>query len=243
MTRPIIGITTDYDDRLIEYASPFAYAAAVEKAGGLPLLLPYRVNRSLIGQYVDLLDGIIFAGGDDLDPRRWGDQKHPQASPIDPEREEFELALMAEVEKRRMPTLGICLGVQLMNVHRGGSLHQFLPDVQRAAAIEHRKIGGQASQGGEGLNRHPVMLQADSLLARTIGKTEIIVNTSHKQAIDRLGQGLRVVARAPDGVIEGVEDPTMPLWLGVQWHPERQHELAEHLAIFRLLVEKARQTG
>ena len=109
---------------------------------------------------------------------------------------------------------------------------QFLPDVERAGAIEHRKMGDE-------WRRHPVTIEADSTAARILGKKEIIVNTSHKQAIKNLGKGLRVIAKAPDGIIEGVEDPSMPLWLGVQWHPERLHTEQEHLALFKLLVEKA----
>src|SRR5207302_1151958 len=114
-------------------------ATAVEKAGGLPLLLPYRTDVSLIPQIVDLLDGMLFSGGNDLDPALYGETYHPKAVPIDPDRQRFELALLAEVERRRMPALGICLGSQLMNVYRGGSLEQFLPDAQRQPSLEHRK--------------------------------------------------------------------------------------------------------
>lgn len=233
MPRPIIGITTDYNDKLISYDSPYGYAASVEKAGGLPILLPYRADVSLIMQYVDLIDGIVFSGGDDLDPQSWGETYHPKTSPVDPLREKFETALMTEVERRRIPTLGICMGSQLMNVYRGGSMHQFLPELDRPGMIEHRKMGE------DGLNRHSVMLEQDSAAAKAIGKIKIISNTSHKQSVNKLGRNLRIIATAPDGVIEGVEDPTMPLFLGVQWHPERLHDQPEHLALFKLLVEKA----
>ena len=127
-----------------------------------------------------------------------------------------------------------------MNVYRGGSMHQFLPSLARPNAIEHRKTGGDAARDGAGaFNRHEILLERESSAAQAIGKTEINANTSHKQAIARVGRGLRIIGKAPDGVIEGIEDPTMPLWLGVQWHPERLHEEKEHLALFRLLVEKA----
>jgi putative glutamine amidotransferase len=242
MPRPVIGITVDYNDNLTAYESPFAYATAVEKAGGLPLLLPYRADISLIPEYVDAIDGMLFSGGNDLDPKAWGEEYHPRTAAIDPLREKFERALMAEVEKRRTPTLGICLGSQLMNVYRGGSLHQFLPEMDRPNAIEHRKSGGDAGRDGAGkVNRHEIMLERDSTAAQAIGKTEISGNTSHKQAMARIGRGLRIIGKAPDGIVEGVEDPTMPLWLGVQWHPERLHEEKEHLALFKLLVEKAKK--
>jgi putative glutamine amidotransferase len=230
MRKPRIGITVDYNDKLTCYESPYAYATAVEKAGGLPLLIPYRTDLSLIPQFVDLIDGMLFSGGDDLDPKSWGESYYEGTSPIDPLREKFEMALMAEVEKRRTPTLGICLGSQLMNVYRGGSMHQFLPALERPNAIEHRKTGGDAARDGAGaFNRHEILLERDSAAAGAIGKTEISANTSHKQAVARVGKGLRIIGKAPDGIIEGVEDPSMPLWLGVQWHP----------AVFKLLVEKA----
>ena len=188
MSRPVIGITTDYNDKLTCYESPYAYATSVEKAGGLPLLIPYRTDLSLIPQFVDTIDGIIFSGGDDLDPKAWGEEYAAGTSPIDPLREKFEMALMAEVEKRRTPTLGICLGSQLMNVYRGGSMHQFLPELPRKNPIEHRKTGGDAGRDGAGqFNRHEVILEKDSTASQAIGKTQISTNTSHKQAIARVG--------------------------------------------------------
>src|SRR5205809_4612916 len=114
MPRPVIGITVDYNDKQTCYESPYAYATAVEKAGGLPILIPYKTDLSLIPQYVDLIDGMLFSGGNDLDPGAWGEERNPKTKAIDPDREKFERALMAEVEKRRTPTLGICLGSQLM---------------------------------------------------------------------------------------------------------------------------------
>src|SRR6476646_4144299 len=196
VARPVIVITVDYNDKLTCYESPYGYSTAIEKAGGLPLLIPYRSDLSLIPQFVDLIDGMLFSGGDDLDPNSWGETYYPGTSPIDPLREKFEMALMAEVEKRRTPTLGICLGSQLMNVYRGGSMHQFLPELARPNAIEHRKTGGDAARDGAGtFNRHEILLERDSSAAQAIGKTEISANTSHKQAIARVGKGLRVIGK------------------------------------------------
>jgi putative glutamine amidotransferase len=236
MPRPLIGITLDQHDDGDKYESPFSYATSVERAGGLPLLIPYQTDLSLIPQIVDVFDGILFSGGNDLDPAAYGQSWHPKAQPIDPARQKFEMGLLAEVERRRMPILGICLGSQLMNVYRGGSMHQFLPDVQRSEALEHRKVG-------ENLLRHKVTLDPASKLGKAIGKSEISVNTYHKQSADRLGRGLRVIATAPDGVIEGFEDPTFPLFAAVQWHPERLSDEAEHLAPFKLLVEASISAG
>lgn len=236
LKRPIIGITLDCSDSDPNYESPFAYAKAIESAGGLPLLIPYQSDLSLIPQYVDQFDGILFTGGNDLDPALYDQSWHPKAEHIDPARQKFELALLAEVERRRMPTLGVCMGSQLMNVYRGGSMHQFLPDAPRKSPIEHRKIDGKPS-------RHEIAIDSASQLGKCIGTSQLSVNSYHKQSADRIGRGLRVVATAPDGVIEGFEDPTFPLFAAVQWHPERLIDVPEHLAPFKLLVDVSRATS
>jgi putative glutamine amidotransferase len=237
MKRPIIGITVDTHDKPNQYESPSGYSTSVEKAGGLPILLPYKADLSLIPAYVDLLDGIIFSGGADLDPALYdGGEYHPKTSPIDPLRQRFELALLAEVERRRLPTLGICLGSQLINVHRGGSLHQYLPEVPRENPLAH----GKGAEIGV-YPRHAVVIAPNSHLAAITGKSELLANSSHKQAVKTVGHGLRVIATSPDGVIEGTEDPSFPLFLAVQWHPERLHDEEDHLKVFKLLVDKSRR--
>lgn len=236
MKRPIIGITVDTADNSRWYESPFGYSRAIENAGGLPILFPYKMDLALIPQYVDMINGMLFSGGNDLDPAAWGEERNPKTKAIDPDREKFERALMAELEKRRTPTLGICLGSQLMNVYRGGSMQQFIPDVPREPHLEHRMLEKTE-------NRHSVILKPDSIVAKLLGKTDVLVNSSHKQAMGKIGKGLRILGTAPDGVIEGVEDPTMPLWVGVQWHPERLPGEADHEALFKMLVDKAALRG
>jgi putative glutamine amidotransferase len=231
--RPLIGITMDYGDKPNQYMLPYAYTTSIERAGGLPWPLPFKTDLSLIPEIVDRLDGIVFSGGDDLDPSLYGEKRHPKAEPIDPDRQRFELALIAEVERRQVPALGICLGCQLMNVHRGGSLIQFLPDNERDGALEHRKLEGDK-------RRHDVRLEPGTKLADAIGSDRITVNSRHKQAIARPGKGLRVIAKAPDGVVEAIEDPSHPFFMAVQWHPENLSDRPEHLAPFKLLVNSAR---
>lgn len=233
MRRPIIGITSDYNDKLTQYAVPYAYCEAIEAAGGLPFMLPYRASIDLVPAYVDAVDGMCFSGGNDLDPAAWGESRHEKAVAIDPLRERFERALIAEVERRRVPTLGICLGSQLMNVARGGTLNQFIGDF--STEIEHRRLGTEWTA------RHAVNVEPGSTLAKALGTTTVQSNTSHKQSIKQPGRGLRIVATAPDGIVEAVEDASMPLWLGVQWHPERQHAEAEQHGLFKLLVAKANE--
>jgi putative glutamine amidotransferase len=240
MSRPVIGITVDHNSREVspgvvehtQYLLPHQYSIAVEKAGGLPLLLPYRSSHELIGQYVDLCDGFVLSGGNDYDPASFGEPRHPKAVATDPDRESFERALIVEIERRRMPVLGICGGMQLMNLHRGGSLHQFLPDL--VADIEHRRLTIE-----EWSRRHPVRIEPGTHTADIIGRTDIASNSSHKQAVNRLGRALSITARAPDGVVEAIEDASLPMFVGVQWHPERQHDEPDHLNLFRHLIMKS----
>lgn len=231
--RPVIGITRDAGAKPAPAeVQPDFYASSVEKALGEPLSIYYREDLSGVSAVLDGLDGILFSGGNDLDPALYGQTWHPMAKPVDPHRQKWELALLAEADARGMPILGICLGCQLLNVHRGGSLIQFLPDLSRPTPIEHRKVHDVPL-------RHYVTIESDSILAQVIGKQRISVNTYHKQAVDRVGVGLWVTARAIDGVIEAIEDASMPLFMGVQWHPERISDEPEHRAIFELLVRRA----
>jgi putative glutamine amidotransferase len=235
MSQPIIAITRDSDGSpSVPDASYAFYSGSIERAGGQAFPVFYSDDFSTIDALLDQADGLLFSGGDDLDPALYGQPWHPKAKPVDPRRQAFELKLLQRAEQRRKPILGICLGCQLLNVHRGGSLIQFLPDVPRPAALEHRKVNGV-------LLRHEVTLEADSILGQAIGKPALSVNTYHKQSIDRPGQGLRVTGRATDGVVEAIEDAALPLFVGVQWHPERISDEPEHLAIFRLLVERSRR--
>src|SRR3954471_24212249 len=168
MKRPVIGLTTDSNDSDDRYMSTMTYSADIERAGGLPLLLPYAVDHALIPQYVDHLDGVCFSGGNDMNPVRYGEEWHPKVARMDKRREDFEFALIAEVEKRKVPALGVCFGSQLMNVYRGGNLIQFLPE-QKADAMEHRRLTNQPP------GRHAVKLDTNSQLGRAIGKADVSV--------------------------------------------------------------------
>jgi len=230
--KPVIGITSDDVDGKPAYYTGYGYVDAVVAAGGVPLILPYRASASDIPDLVDLLDGVIFSGGNDLDPAAWGETVHPNSTPIRPERETYERALMTEIERRRLPALGICLGSQLMNVHRGGSMRQYIPDLGLSPTLEHRRQDGVDS-------RHTVHVSPNSVLSSVIGAGEVQSNSAHKQAMNAIGAGLRVVATSADGVVEALEDPSMPLWLGVQWHPERIYTEGNQIRLFTLLVEKS----
>ncbi|MFG0329493.1 MAG: gamma-glutamyl-gamma-aminobutyrate hydrolase family protein [Phycisphaerales bacterium] len=205
--RPIIGITADAEGK--KYLSAKAYAEAVDRAGGLPFILPHRVE--LVGHYLGCCHGFILTGGDDPRMEAFGEPTHPKAKPIDAERQDFEVELLRAADDH--PTLGVCLGMQLMALVRGGRLDQHLPDTLPTAAT-HWDGGTHAVTGmlGEGF-----------------------VHSHHRQAITDPG-GLEIAATATDGVIEAVRDPKRPFFVGVQWHPERMDDEPLGAGLFRALV-------
>ncbi|MEM9419326.1 MAG: gamma-glutamyl-gamma-aminobutyrate hydrolase family protein [Planctomycetota bacterium] len=219
MTAPLIGITLDNFENSAasgKYEVGVGYSRAVAEAGGVPVLLPHEVT--LVPEYVQRCDGLILTGGVDPDtaalPADWPGHApvHPQARVMDPTRQAFELALLAEWDrvKPNSPLLGVCLGMQLLTLHQGGTLNQYLPDTHSAEVIErHRK------------NDHTIRVTVDdSVLPQPAMEAEAITHSNHQQAIDDPGD-LRVVAVAEDGIIEAVDDPDRSFRLGVQWHPER----------------------
>jgi putative glutamine amidotransferase len=204
--RPRIGITVDNrDNDTLKYEQATAYSRAVADAGGLPLLLSQEL--SLVDDYVHLCDALVLTGGDDPAMEPFGQPTHPKASLISPMRQAFEMALLAALDHvPDKPVLGVCMGMQLMALHAGGQLHQHLPDVMGDRAEAHR-----------GNRPHGLVREAgDSVLPP--GDCQVI--SSHHQAVAHAGR-LRVTARAPDGVIEAIDDPGRRFYVGVQWHPER----------------------
>jgi putative glutamine amidotransferase len=194
---------------------PREYSDAVQRAGGLALLLP--PDPALVqdpDEMLDLLDGLILAGGADIDPATYGAERHPETRGSVVERDRFELALARRALERDLPLLGICRGMQLMNVARGGTLIQHLPESQ--GHEDHRRSPGSFDDAD-----HDVRLAAGSLAARAAGERRHSTKSHHHQGIDRLGEGLRVTGRAElDDLPEAIEDPERTWALGVQWHPE-----------------------
>ena len=233
--KPVIGITTDHDAAAENYALRHTYTRAVRAAGGVPLLLPYG-DPTDAPAMLARVDGLLMAGGNDPDPHFWGEPWHKDTVPVDPRREAFERALIAAARHRRTPTLGVCLGMQLMAIVENGGLIQFLPDEPRDDAIDHRRLTDR-----DWHKRHPIAATPGSRLAAICGET-FRVNSNHRQSVRRTD--LAVVGLAPDGVIEAVEDADLPLWLGVQWHPERLID-QDHgqFALFQTLVKTAREAA
>ena len=232
--RPRIAITTGLREQDGEprVSLPAAYADAVAAAGGRPLLLPPTGGGPAAGELRAVADGLLLSGGGDLDAALWGEPTHPAARVIDPRRQGADLAWLALADACGMPVLGICLGCQEMAVARGGRLIQHLPDEPGTLVHKSGTPGRDA--------RHPAAVEGDSLLARIVGPGALDTNSSHHQAVREPGEGLRVVARTRDGIIEAVEEPTPGrFFLGVQWHPERIRDEPPHLALFEALCRAA----
>jgi putative glutamine amidotransferase len=221
MSRPVIGICTAlerarwsvWDQQA--YLLPRSYIKAIQRAGGLAVMLPPdEMSEREPDEVLDLIDGLILAGGADIDPSSYGEDAHPETRGTVPERDGFELALARRALERDLPLLGICRGMQLMNVAVGGTLLQHLPDSH--GHDEHRRHAGSFEDAD-----HDVRLSESSLAARATGEAVHASKSHHHQGIDRLGTGLEVTGWSLiDELPEAVEMPERRFALGVQWHPE-----------------------
>lgn len=239
-SRPLIGVTTRLDTQDTFYLRRY-YAEALEAAGAAPVYVPLIPDREYLAALAERLDGLMLSGSNsDLDPVYFGEEPHPKLGSVTPERDETDLILLEIAERRAAPMLAICFGMQSLNVARGGTLVQDI-ESQVPNAIQHE----QGHEQGQVYNRpsHHVRIEADSTLAQLAGSETARVNSSHHQAVNRVGRDLRVIARAPDGVIEAIVD-TRPdrFVLGVQWHPEIGWERDQFSqAIFKRFIEAARK--
>ncbi|MGH2780628.1 MAG: gamma-glutamyl-gamma-aminobutyrate hydrolase family protein [Thermoleophilaceae bacterium] len=233
--RPVIGICTALERAsygawvVVCNLSPRAYSLSVQAAGGMALLLPPDDAVSeRPDEMLDLVDGLMLAGGSDLDPASYGARPHPETYGSWPERDRFELALAHRALERDTPVLGICRGMQLLNVACGGTLHQHLPD--RLGHEDHRHTPGTFSD-------HEVRLDEGTLAARSVGAQTSAVKSHHHQGVDELGEGLAASGwSTAENLVEAIELPGKPYALGVLWHPEEE----ERSRVVGSLVEAAR---
>lgn len=233
---PLIGLTTYRQQAQtgvwdVEAAFlPAVYLNAVTNAGGIAVLLPPQaVSPDIAARVVDQLDGLIITGGRDVDPGRYGQQPHEATDEPQPQRDQWEEALLDAAIERGVPFLGICRGMQLLNVARGGTLLQHLPDV----------VGDTRYNAGEGrFTVNHVHVDEQSALGELLGREQLPVKSYHHQALDELGDGLRVTARSEDGIVQAVQLEGVPFGLAVQWHPEE--DAAEEAHLFEGLVAAAR---
>lgn len=236
--KPLIGVTTSEMRRgdlatLRRHGEPphpemalgLSYLKAVQRAGGMPVVLP-PLSPGEVPSLLDRLDGLCLSGGPDLDPAAYGvRERHPELGETEPALDAFELAIAAEADRRGVPVLGVCRGAQTLNVSRGGTLHQDVP---------HHRQSELAS-----IPTHAVRIALHSRTGRTMGVTRLEVNSFHHQTVADLGSGLSVAARAEDGAVEAIECREHPFLLGVQWHAETLVDHPAHLALFRALVRAA----
>jgi putative glutamine amidotransferase len=234
MPRPLIGVTIQAHagTPAIKRGRPLYYLDAhyadrVREAGGIPVLLPPGADEAA---ELAALDGLMLTGGEDIDPRYFHEAAIPELGEIDPRRDLQEVPLVTEAVRRGLPILGICRGMQVLNVAMGGTLHQDLA-AQLPGAQNHRQ------ETPPELDAHPVAIAPESRIARYAGSTDLAVNSHHHQALRDLAPGLVATAWAPDGVIEACE--SQDAWIvGVQWHPELQKREFT-TALFRAFVEAA----
>jgi len=229
--RPIVGITSYAEDArwgvwdAPAALIPLSYVRAIEAAGGRPLLVPPSTEG--VEETLEVLDGLLLSGGADLDPASYGAEAHPETNGIRPDRDSAELALLEGALARDMPVLAVCRGSQVLNVARGGELVQHLPEV--VGHEGHKQTPGVFAD-------HGVDVLPNTKLRDVIGE-RAPVKSHHHQGYGRLGTGLRESARADDGTVEAIEDPSRRFAVGVLWHPEEGADAA----LFNALVEEARR--
>lgn len=243
MAKPVIGVTVNYvgpeeercPSRYGSYYINRGYVEGIRKAGGVPLYLPYTDDPEEIEILLDRIDGLLLTGGKDMDPIHFKEDRHPTCERILPDRSSSELVLTRAAVKRQTPILGICLGLQTLNVALGGSLYQDIPSMC-PSPVRHRQTEQERHSVA-----HQVEVVPGSLLNKVFGgKTTLNVNSIHHQAAKVVGEGLVVSARAPDGIVEGLEHPKLPFCLSVQWHPEDLKQGESNQVLFDNLLEAAR---
>jgi putative glutamine amidotransferase len=241
--RPLIGLTTSEvrnpvrDEQLPhaevgreEMVLNFHYMRAVSAAGGLPVVMsPQPIDA--VPELVARLDGVLIPGGPDIDPASYDDVPRETLGPLFPEIDRFEMAVVLEAERVGVPVFAICRGAQILNVAHGGTLYQDIP-AEVGTEVVHRRRSPDDPPA-----MHPVRIEPGSRLAGWLGRDDAVVNAFHHQAPREIGEGLRAVAWAPDGVVEGLEGEGV---LGVQWHAEAMQEEPEQRALFERFVELAR---
>lgn len=242
--KPLIGVTTSElrpgelstlrrhgEPPNAEMALGMTYVRAIEAAGAIPVVVPPLGGQDA-GRVLDRLDGLVLSGGPDIAPSNYGATPHEELGLTEPRLDAFECAIADKALRRSLPILGICRGAQTLNVARGGTLHQHLPDVVGHVITHRQTVDGRVPT-------HPVTILPGSRLAAVLGATRLSVNSFHHQAVDRLGSGLRACAWAPDGAIEAIEDAEQPFVVAVQWHAETLQGIPGQLALFQELARTA----
>ncbi|MFB1484953.1 gamma-glutamyl-gamma-aminobutyrate hydrolase family protein [Corallococcus sp. RDP092CA] len=238
--RPNIGLSPDWaqpaDSAFPRYELKVPYAEAVLRAGGLPFVLPYTDDASCVDAYLERVSGLVVTGGAfDIPPSAYGEEAREGMGPLKEGRTAFEAQLIRGALRRNLPVLGVCGGMQLLAVVLGGTLFQdILREVPGARDHEQKHDRTQP--------QHPVEVKSGTLLAEAVGHGQLMVNSTHHQAVNKPGTDVTVSAVAPDGVVEAIESTAHTFALGVQWHPELMlGTIPVHLGVYKALVQKARE--
>ena len=199
-----------------------AYVTALESAGLIPIIVPPLSSADAAAVVLDSVSGLVLTGGEDVDPARYGEKRHEKVLSVSTARDATETALIKEAQERGTPVLAICRGIQILNVALGGTLVQDIAS-QCETDIEHDESSARNSRS------HEVSVEPGSLIARAVGTEHLTVNSFHHQSVKRVADGMRVTARSPDGIIEGLESTDETNWwvMAVQWHPEEMTDSAE----------------
>src|SRR3954453_2245103 len=241
---PLIGVSTsemraaarthalpESEPPMRELALGLAYPRSLERTGAIPVVLP-PMDLERVDALLDRLGGLMISGGPDVHPSAYGEDPHELLGPTEPDLDAFELELLRRADARGMPILGICRGEQLLNVARGGTLVQDLPEMV-GGEVEHRQ-----DQPGR-IPTHPIVVSSDSRLEGVLGRESPEVNSLHHQPVRELGRDLRAVPWSPDGIIEATEAPNRDFVLGVQWHAESLAEREDQAGLFAAFVAAA----
>ena len=234
--KPIIGITTRNEDPDSLREKPYVqdYVIPIEQAGGQVRILPAGISSDDLVEEYAALDGLLFSGGGDVDSVLYKGLPHPAMAGVIPERDDMELKLIKMAILDGLPFLGICRGIQVMNVALGGTLYTDLPD-QLGRTVSHST---PKCLPKDTIN-HTIQVQPGTWLAEITGQKELKVNSRHHQGIHRLAAGLQVMAISPDGLVEAVELPEHPFGVGVQWHPENLNDDPDARKLFSRLIQAA----
>jgi putative glutamine amidotransferase len=237
MSSPVIGLTTYNNKNKSGFpiaALMHAYISAINEAGGVPVMIPSGLPEDACQALLSRLDGLLMTGGGDIAIGRFDGTFHTRVTGVDPDRDAIEFGLLQAAAESGIPFLGICRGIQVVNVTLGGTLYTHIPD-QFPGAIKHDYDSGAQRQ----LLAHEVIVEKESHLAGILGEIRLKVNSLHHQGIKELAPVLRPTAYAPDGLVEAVELPDHPFGMAVQWHPEWLTDQPVTRRLFRAFVDVA----
>lgn len=240
MEKPIIGITTfcKKEPKKTYCSASYNYIAAIGNAGGIPMLIPLLGKKNSFSRYIDNIDALVLSGGEDISPLLYGENPTKTIKMINPRRDKWELELFNEAYRRNMPILGICRGIQLIDIAAGGNLYQDI-SVQCKEALGHMPIETEVHH-----LFHSINIEKESKLFDIFRSTQIDINSYHHQAVKDLAPGFKATARSEEGIIEAIESIDKKFVIGVQWHPEdliRHHP--QFMELFKAIVQAAKDNN